>query len=1513
MKRRGQDPHSTMRELLRERSLLVVGVVLLAVLAPVAVASLRSPGSLPTVQRADGPGRTMQGEPGNITKPRAAMAVRGKLPKRAVRSSPSVLRLRKAQGAVMDVRTLKSVVVKRERPEHRAPGVAREAGEAATANPSAALPAAISPSTSAAGSLGSPAPAPDISFEGLDFANWGAGHPPDTNGDVGPSYYIQTINTSIGIYDKSNGNRVAAFTFDAFMSQGNFGNLCDTDNFGDPVVIYDSFEDRWIITDFAFKLDGSGNVSPQHVFECFAASKTGDPVSGGWNFYSIETPGGLGDYPKFGIWPDGLYMSANMFGYSATASFIAPRVWAIDKAQMYAGEPTVQVADFEAPAEDFTLLPANARLQAGTPPPGTPEYFVSTWEFLNGVTVYKLHVDWDKISTSTFAGPDVPLNATSWPNASVGNAPTPGNSLDTLEIRAMAQLQYSNISGSESLWASHTVRRANTSGSAAPRWYQLNVSGGTVAANTVQGTTWDPDGANTFHRFMPSLAIDRNGDMALGYSKSNATTNPQIKYAGRLAGDPVNTFSQTEQTLIDGTGTQTGNCGSTCTRWGDYSGMSLDPDGCTFWETNEYYAVNGLDHHTRIGSFKFPGCTTVGDGTLSGTVTDGSTPVAGATVALGSRTTTTNGSGAYSFSVPAGTYLTLTATKAGFDPASASSIAVPDGGTATRNFTLNAAAASGCFADNTQNAFQRGIPNGCDLTSSPGSVILANPDNVDQENSDVNPTGFGISTTNWAGQTFTPAVTGKLVRVDVELFCSACSGTNPDITVSLRATTGATPVPTGADLATATLPGFNDGAAGGLKTVTFNTPATVTAGTRYAFVFRAIAARTGTYAYTCSCATTGFFNSNPYANGQRVTSTNSGSTWTADTTVGGRDLNFKTYINSGFAPSGTLVSSVKDANPAAGHTAHWTTLSFTATKPATTDVKFQVAASNSSYGPFNFVGPDGTAATFFTTSGASLSQFNGFRYLRYEAYLSSGDGSVTPALSAVTVCFNDNSGTTATSLAVGSATGTYGGTTNVAATLTAAGNGVSGETVDFALNGNSVGSAVTNASGVATLSNVSLSAISAGLYPAGVAASFAGDSTYDPNTASNSLTIGKADQTIAVTAHALANATYATSFAVAATGGGSGNPVTFSNGGVCTNLAGTFTMTSGTGICTVKYDQAGNANYNAAPQVTETVNAQKASQSISFGSLAAKTFGAADFMVSASTPSGLVVSFAGSGNCTMSGATVHITGAGSCTVTASQAGNANYEAAPAVAQTFAIAKAAQSITFGTFTSKTWGDPDFTVTATSTSGLAVAFAAAGPCTVSGAVVHLTGAGSCLVTASQSGDANYEAALPHAQLIAVAKANQAITFGALANKTLGDPDFVVSPTASSGLPISFTFIGGCTLSGTTVHLVAAGSCAITASQSGDANYNVAAEVSQSFTIAARPVTVTPTKCRVPNVVGKTLTAAKLALKQKHCRTGKVSRAYSKKTKKGRVSSQSRRPGRVLANGTKVNLVVSRGRRP
>ena len=481
------------------------------------------------------------------------------------------------------------------------------------------------------------------------------------------------------------------------MSKGNFGNLCDTDNFGDPVVLYDSFEDRWFITDFAFKLDAGGNVSPQTVLQCFAVSKTGDPVAGGWNFYSIQDPGGLGDYPKFGIWPDGIYMSANMFSYSGS-SFTGTHTWAINKQQMYAGAPSVQVVDFAQGATDFTLLPANARLQTGTPPTGRPEFFISTEQFLNALSIYKFQVNWANPAASTFTGPTAQQVPNCYSNSFPVNASTPANAADTLGWRAMAQAQYSLVGSAESIWVDHTVNRGVTTGlncgknnndNATVRWYQANVTGGIVASSVVQGATYDPENANTYYRFVPSLAVDRLGDLAIGYSKSNATTNPVIAYAGRLAGDPTNTLAQTEQTLISGTGAQSGTCGpSACVRWGDYTGMALDPNGCAFWMTNEYFATTGLNFMTRIGSFSYPGCTPVGNGTLSGHVLNVTCPIVGATLSLGSRTTMTDSTGSYSFIVPAGTYPSETASASGFSPSTVTSIPVPNGNTVTRDFVL---------------------------------------------------------------------------------------------------------------------------------------------------------------------------------------------------------------------------------------------------------------------------------------------------------------------------------------------------------------------------------------------------------------------------------------------------------------------------------------------------------------------------------------------------------------------------------------------------------------------------------------------------------------------------------------------------------------------------------------------------------------------------------------------------------------------------------------------------------
>jgi hypothetical protein len=724
-----------------------------------------------------------------------------------------------------------------------------------------------------------PAPPPSNVFEGLDRETWGSGSPPDTNGDVGPTYYIQTVNSSIGIFRKSDGVRVAAFTFDTLMSQGAFGNLCDTNNFGDPVVLYDTFEDRWIITDFAFVLDGGNDVQAP-AFQCFAASKNGDPVNGGWNFYSREFSDDLGDYPKFGIWPDGLYMSANMFSFGAGSTYQGARALAFNKAQMYAGSPTVKIVSFDVGGGDFTVIPSNARLQTGTPPLGEPNMFVSTSLFLNAVTVYKFHVDWNSIALSTFTGPDTPIAGTSWPNAGASNAPQPGTGtlLDVIQTRAMVQNQYTNLGGTESLWVPHTVRRGDTTGFAAPRWYQLNVTGGTVAATIPQAATWDPEGANVIHRFMPSLALDRAGNMAMGYSTSNSATEfPSIKYAGRLAGDPINTFSQTEQTFFTGTASQL-----TSSRWGDYSAMTLDPDGCTFWYTSQYAtgldSANGLKRwKTKFGSIPaFPGCTTVGaGGTVSGVVTTnpGGAPITGVTVMLGARSTTTDGSGGYSFTnIPAGTYPGMAATLPGYVAATATTVVVTDGGTTTQNFSLATAPAAGCLTDTSQPDFLAGISTNVDPNASPGDVkltLLPASENSDQVSSP--PTlavTNNLSPTDWTGQTFRAGITGNLTKLQVGL--GLLSGTSGTITVEIRDVSGSDPGTT--VLATSTAGPVTNVGSAAFYTVTFATPAAVTSGTSYSIVLKT---SVGDTVFGVRGSTAG---GSTLANGQVFTTTSSGTT-----------------------------------------------------------------------------------------------------------------------------------------------------------------------------------------------------------------------------------------------------------------------------------------------------------------------------------------------------------------------------------------------------------------------------------------------------------------------------------------------------------------------------------------------------------------------------------------------------------------------------------------------------------
>jgi len=427
-------------------------------------------------------------------------------------------------------------------------------------------------------------PEPIMNFAGLDVNDGGGWHPPDTNGEVGPDYYIQTVNIALGIFDKDTGQAVVVLTYDEFF-QGMPGSACDEDNRGDVVVNYDPIADRWIISDFAFPTNESR--------QCFAVSMTGDPVSGGWYFYDVDTlgPGGSWcDYPKIGVWPDGYYMSCNMFDPWSGA-----KVWALDRADMIAGLP-VDTVTFDAGSAYGSLLPANVR--GPLPPAGAPNYFASI-EPPDTLYLWEFHVDWATPGNSTFTGPTAlpvaPYTQPPWsdwvPQAGISQM------LDSLGDRLMFSLQYRNMGDHESLWVNHTVQSNGVGGI---RWYEVRDPDGTPVI--YQQGTYQPD---LNYRWMGSAAADQDGNMALGYSVSSADMYPAIRYAGRLDGETLGLLPQAEVSLIEGTGSQTGNDG----RWGDYSMMTVDPvDDCTFWFTTEYLESTGGTWLTRIGSFKFPSC-----------------------------------------------------------------------------------------------------------------------------------------------------------------------------------------------------------------------------------------------------------------------------------------------------------------------------------------------------------------------------------------------------------------------------------------------------------------------------------------------------------------------------------------------------------------------------------------------------------------------------------------------------------------------------------------------------------------------------------------------------------------------------------------------------------------------------------------------------------------------------------------------------------------------------------------
>ncbi len=451
-------------------------------------------------------------------------------------------------------------------------------------------------------------PAPLVSFNGP--ANISGVQPPDPVGDVGPNHYVAMSNLSFQVFSKT-GTSLFGPALNNTLWAG-FGGPCQTENSGDPIVLHDQLADRWILTQFT-------SAGPTW-YNCVAISTTADPT-GSYYRYAFSTGANFPDYPKYGVWPDALYISTREF--AGGSSFAGVGAYAINRAQLVAGNPTPQVISFLAtPAGSggaFNvgdgLLPTDLDGNL-LPPAGTPNFFLGSMD--NGasygatqdaLTIWEFTADFTTPANSTFVLattlPITPYDTV--PVFCSGRAcvPQPGtaNKVDHLGYRQrpMHRAAYRNYGSHQSIVTNQSVEASATMSGI--RWWEVRDPNGTPVV--FQEGTYAPGTTDGIHRWMGSIAMDTVGNMALGYSASDATSVfPELRYTGRLAADPLGTMPQGEAAIVTGTGSQTSG-----ERWGDYSSMNVDPvDDCTFWYVNEWLPVSGGNWQLRIGSFKFPDC-----------------------------------------------------------------------------------------------------------------------------------------------------------------------------------------------------------------------------------------------------------------------------------------------------------------------------------------------------------------------------------------------------------------------------------------------------------------------------------------------------------------------------------------------------------------------------------------------------------------------------------------------------------------------------------------------------------------------------------------------------------------------------------------------------------------------------------------------------------------------------------------------------------------------------------------
>ena len=450
---------------------------------------------------------------------------------------------------------------------------------------------------------------PGLNFDGIDehaqqAASGLLAVPPDTNGAVGATQFVQWVNYAFAVFDITKTPPKVAYGPAAGKTLWTgFGGPCETNNSGDPIAQYDKAAGQWVLTQPVF-------TNPFVI--CFAVSTSSD-YTGQFHRYAFPMPN-FPDYPKLGIWPDAYYMSVDLYtGQGFGGKFLGPYVCAFDRSAMLAGNPaTMQCVQLSSGFPH--LLPSD--LDGTTAPPaGSPNYLLNFGT--NSLNLWKFHVDFSTPSNSTFSPKPINIPVAAFTEACGGGIciPQPGTTelLDSLGDRLMYRLAYRNFGDHESLVVNHTVTAGSSVG---VRWYEIRNLSSCIPQNPgscdpksciYQQKTFAPDAK---FRWMGSAAMDKAGDIAIGYSVSSSNIHPSIYFTGRVSTDSCNTL-EGEQSVVSNP--PTGPAGGSqlkLSNWGDYSSMSIDPvDDCTFWYTTEYLPAPGkYNWSTRIASFKFPSC-----------------------------------------------------------------------------------------------------------------------------------------------------------------------------------------------------------------------------------------------------------------------------------------------------------------------------------------------------------------------------------------------------------------------------------------------------------------------------------------------------------------------------------------------------------------------------------------------------------------------------------------------------------------------------------------------------------------------------------------------------------------------------------------------------------------------------------------------------------------------------------------------------------------------------------------